>query len=320
MCVNRDFSEVCVLRVKISVNIDVHNIFFLSGLPTTKREFTSLFNKILTSILRLIILFYFETHYRIIWHSDFTISLSMITYWLQCHRSAHHYLISSLEFSPYVVDHRTLCIPRDLESQFASTSRSPAGYGETSRSIAACLRHEIPARIIDVPQIYGVSRREVVSQIVSHWFSGRLAGTVRAAAALPTRDVSAAKALWFPGAYLCAARRFRPFRLTFRAVDSVRLRRLARDGEVALSSLSSMLRRLSLSRSADFYREQISRTLDRPYRRRESYLRRDASRTSTWIQQMSLYSYMTEIRGCFYCEFKPNSAKKLKRGKCALAE
>jgi len=50
---------------------------------------------------------------------------------------------------------------------------------------------------------------------------GRMAGT----APLPTRDVSA-NALWFPGAYLCTARRFRPFRLTFRAVDSrlVRLR------------------------------------------------------------------------------------------------
>jgi len=48
-----------------------------------------------------------------------------------------------------------------------------------------------------------------------------MAGT----APLPTRDVSA-NALWFPGAYLCTARRFRPFRLTFRAVDSrlVRLR------------------------------------------------------------------------------------------------
>lgn len=97
--------------------------------------------------------------------------------------------------------------------------------------------------------LWRVTRR-VVSQIVSHWFSGRVAGT--APRPLPTRDVFA-NALWFPGAYLCTARRFRPFRLTFRAVDSL-------DFVVTWRSRSVEVDAPRLS--ADFYRKQILQILN----------------------------------------------------------
>jgi hypothetical protein len=75
-------------------------------------------------------------------------------------------------------------------------------------------------------------------------------------APLPTRDVSA-NALWFPGAYLCTARRFRPFRLTFRAVDSHLLRLGPRPAKSYLSCRSHIRAPFTVpSRFMDFQFQQ----------------------------------------------------------------
>lgn len=67
------------------------------------------------------------------------------------------------------------------------------------------------ARVVrfDAAMIYDVSQQR--SSVKLFHIDFEVKRLVPFSMVLPTRDVSA-KPLWFPAAYLCAARRFRPFR------------------------------------------------------------------------------------------------------------